>query len=305
MELTTVDDAHPTRLFNEVEKERSLLAAEIMLNETPFFYSNGYNNIKPAKFRDRLIASHVRGDLIGSSLRFTVDILNKICNKILFILTFGYYIFMVRAIAIDDIGEIVFKIRYLKGAINSERIIEIPYAMEFLSQGNYKEVLEVGNVLNKRFDVHHKVIDQYEIGKNVLNIDIMNYQEDKKFDAVICISTLEHIGFDEEIREFGKSRAALEKMMTLLKPGGKLLVSVPLGYNPQTDELVRELQYKNHWQVLALQRISRLNLWETTEISTGIQKKYASKYKNANSIAIMRYTNDETSDPSGDAIKAH
>lgn len=49
------------------------------------------------------------------------------------------------------------------------------------------------------------------------------------FDAVACISALEHMGFDSETRPDGASAAILSAAARLVAPGGVLVVTAPMG----------------------------------------------------------------------------
>ena len=59
--------------------------------------------------------------------------------------------------------------------------------------------------------------------------------EDGSFDLALCISTLEHVGRDNDVysvdapREEAGDEAALHELRRVLAPGGRLLVSVPTG----------------------------------------------------------------------------
>ncbi len=121
----------------------------------------------------------------------------------------------------------------------SERTVEIPLAREFLRALSGSQVLEVGNVLNHYSASSHRVVvDKYEKGEGVLNTDIIDYQPQVQFDAVIAISTLEHIGRDERPQDRTKARRALNRLDSFLRPGGHGFVTVPLGHNPDLDELM-------------------------------------------------------------------
>jgi hypothetical protein len=119
----------------------------------------------------------------------------------------------------------------------NERAVEIPLARTFLANST-GPVLELGNVLANYGAAGHTVIDKYEIQPSVLNVDVVDYRPDERFGAIISISTLEHVGFDELPRDASKIPRALNHLRNLLLPGGQMLVTCPLSYNPHLDELV-------------------------------------------------------------------
>lgn len=96
--------------------------------------------------------------------------------------------------------------------------------------------LEVGNVLNHyeplRFS--HRVVDRYERAPGVENRDVFSVQE--RFSQIVSLSTLEHVRWDEEPREDDGAVRALEHLLTLLEPDGRMLVTVPTGHNPGLDD---------------------------------------------------------------------
>lgn len=123
----------------------------------------------------------------------------------------------------------------------TERCVEVPIARHFLSRVLAENVLEVGNVLSHYGPVHHVVLDKFEKGRGVINQDITAFQPARRFELILSISTFEHIGFDDE-SEGGsapKIRAAIEACRALLEPGGKLVITVPIGYNPELDAALR------------------------------------------------------------------
>ena len=55
---------------------------------------------------------------------------------------------------------------------------------------------------------------------------------DSSFDAATCISTVEHIGlghYNDPLHETGADGKAMEQVRRILKPGGRLIFSVPFG----------------------------------------------------------------------------
>lgn len=122
----------------------------------------------------------------------------------------------------------------------NERTVEIPVALHVLEALPDARVLEVGNVLANYCDHRHEVVDKYERAAGVMNTDIVDFHPDGAYDLVVSISTIEHIGWDEDVREPEKIQLALEHLRSLLAPGGMLLVTVPAGYNPWLDQALRD-----------------------------------------------------------------
>lgn len=83
------------------------------------------------------------------------------------------------------------------GAHLSERTIEVPIMRSFIAG----KVLEVGNVLNHYFPFEHEVADKFEKADGVINCDIRDFRSESRYDRVLSISTLEHVGWDERPKE--------------------------------------------------------------------------------------------------------
>lgn len=127
---------------------------------------------------------------------------------------------------------------------SNERSVEIPIVWEEVRARRGGRVLEVGNVLSHYFDVGHEIVDKFERGnrgqrgKAVRNDDVAAFRASHPYDLIVSISTLEHVGWDEEPRDPGKIARAIANLCDQLAPGGRLLVTLPLGYNPFLDGLL-------------------------------------------------------------------
>lgn len=157
--------------------------------------------------------------------------------------------------------------RYFHHSYNTtfinERAVEIPYFRRIvyscLREG--KRVLELGNVLSHYGNTSWDIVDKFEKGEGIVNIDIMDFKPAQPYDCVTAISTFEHIGFDEQPRDDQKVLRALEYIrQTIVKPGGELVFSIPAGYNPHIEEhlktgritgsqliLMKRRDWKNNW----------------------------------------------------------
>lgn len=178
-----------------------------------------------------------------------------------------------------------------KEQANTERIVELGYSYDFYNANKHDDFLEVGNVMCYYFNMPttRDVIDKYEKAPGVINEDIVTFAPKKKYDLIIAISTMEHVGFDApEEKDPGKSLAGMQRMMQMLKPGGKMLITVPIGYNPSIDAMIREnkVQFTKRSFV---KRNSYANFWVQTDEADALKRTYAIKYNAANAIALLEY----------------
>lgn len=124
----------------------------------------------------------------------------------------------------------------------NERCIEVSLGLRELSRSDPSRCLEVGNVLSqyRQGPPSWTIVDKYEKGTGVRNIDFLELDEANKFDSLISISTFEHIGWDEYPRDYtgSKTRNAFRKIRSLLSSSGSAFVTVPLGTNPFVDQLM-------------------------------------------------------------------
>ena len=168
----------------------------------------------------------------------------------------------------------------------NERTVEIPIALEMLPwQG---EILEVGNVLRQYVTHRHDVVDKYEVDEGVLNEDIVTYAPNKRYDLIVTVSTLEHVGWDEIPREPEKLLRALAHLKTLLRPRGQLLITVPIAQNPFLDEAIRQDQLGLS-RLLFMRRLNWQNDWVQTSQQEALTCCYNEPYPGANAIAIGFY----------------
>lgn len=149
-------------------------------------------------------------------------------------------------------------------AWRNERSIEVPIVLERLLGRGGCSVLEVGNVLSHYMDVEHDVLDKYEAGPGVINADAAEFDPGREYDLIISISTLEHIGIDEEPSGPGKAVAAAEHLKGLLAPGGTMIATVPVGANAELDRAL--LSARGPFESKsALRRRRMTNSWEQVE----------------------------------------
>ncbi len=167
----------------------------------------------------------------------------------------------------------------------NERAVEIPIIWNIVKENKDKIILEVGNVLSHYFNVNYDIVDKYEKTEAVINEDIVNFHPPQKYDLIISISTLEHIGWDENPREPIKVIKAVENLQKLLSLGGRVIVTLPLGYNCAIDKFLREgiLRFDKQYY---LKRISKDNKWIETTWDNVCDMKYGEPFPNANALVI-------------------
>lgn len=126
----------------------------------------------------------------------------------------------------------------------NERAVEVPIFRELLRGHSPARVLEVGNVLAHYGRVAHLVVDRYERAPGVVNEDVVTFEPDRDFDLILSISTLEHVGVDEEPRDPDKAGRAVGHLRGLLSPTGRLVFSIPAGAHSRLERALasRELE---------------------------------------------------------------
>lgn len=176
----------------------------------------------------------------------------------------------------------------------NERTVEVPIAVQAVEAAKGKRVLEVGNVLAHYHPFEHDVVDKYETAHGVHNADVVEYLPSKRYDLIVTVSTLEHVGFDETPRDPTKTLRAVEHLATLLAPGGRLLVTVPLGYNPYMDAMLRERKFP-FTKMRLLKRVSADNRWKEVSWDEAKDAKYGAPFPFANAILVGIIENKEGS----------
>jgi SAM-dependent methyltransferase len=121
----------------------------------------------------------------------------------------------------------------------TERAVEVPVAQALVDQHAPDRVLEIGNVLSHYRPQQHLVVDKYEHAPGVVNRDVLEVEGLGEFDLIIAVSTLEHVGWDESPRDPAKAARAVAALRSLLAPGGRLAITVPIGYNAAFDSALR------------------------------------------------------------------
>jgi len=130
----------------------------------------------------------------------------------------------------------------------AERAVEVPIAFNFLmNRPAGSSILEVGNVLqhyeNALSDLlslrDRRIVDKFESCDGVDCIDIMDLDSSEKYQTIISVSTLEHVGQScAPGGEFGERKRATDleaplkaaaKIYDLLAIGGRALLTVPFG----------------------------------------------------------------------------
>ena len=167
----------------------------------------------------------------------------------------------------------------------NERAVEIPIVCKLINEYKDFELLEIGNVLSHYFDLkNHDIVDKYEKAEGVINQDVIDYQPSKKYDIIVSISTLEHVGWDEKPKDPNKIFKAIENLKNCLVAGGKLVVTMPIGENPYLDKFLEtgELKFNENYY---LKRISLDNKW--IDLGSDFYKaKYNHPYPAANVIFV-------------------
>lgn len=176
--------------------------------------------------------------------------------------------------------------RRYSSAWRSERVVEVPIIRDVLAQYAGRNVLEVGNVLSHYFPVTHDRLDKYERAAGVVNEDIVDFRPAKRYDLIVSISTLEHVGWDEDPRDPDKVLGALDALRRLASPGGRILVTLPMAYNPELDARLRDgrIAFARRG---CLQRVSRDNRWAEVEWAEIEHARFDTPFRRINGLVVL------------------
>lgn len=256
-------------------------------------YEKNYNQTK-IPYSKRVSELTSQKGKVATMVYISRYILNIIYLKILvfFLQPFYHYLFD-RYFFYND-NKIAYSMyKYIGSApmgFYQERIIEIPLAKFFINNAKFSSCLEVGNVTPHHFKFSHEVIDKYEVGEGIVNEDIASYHFERKYDLIISVSTLEHVGFDELEREPNKVRKSLKNMLSALNTGGSVFVTVPCNYNPEVDEIVRSNEFNFN---IYFYKQTKYNSWSQINKGTALENmknRAESPYKILAILILENYT---------------
>jgi hypothetical protein len=162
----------------------------------------------------------------------------------------------------------------------NERCVELALGRHVLAGRAPETVIEVGNVLPLAGFGGHTVVDKYELGDGVRNVDIMEFEPDRRFGLAISISTLEHVGWDEVPQEPGKAQAALQRLAEL---ADDLLITVPVGYHPEFERAFVDGPFDT---VELLVKTGRRAVWVNRPVSERGRTRFGEPYANANGVLV-------------------
>lgn len=167
----------------------------------------------------------------------------------------------------------------------NERCVEVPILLDFLKNHQGERVLELGNVSRYFGNFSHDVVDKYEKHRDARNLDIIDFAPEQPYDAIVSISTLEHIGFDEEIKDPDKPIVALEALKRMVKNPSNVLIGFPIGYNRHLDRALIENRLPFD-RILFMRRVDQANHWVETNQAEALANPYGAKYLGANALAF-------------------
>ena len=206
-----------------------------------------------------------------------------------------YLLFKKRKFGLDG-KEYGYLYRLYNTTWKNEREVELSIILELVEKNRGKKILEVGNVLSHYVTISHDVIDKYELGEGIVNEDAATYAPGAEYDLIVSISTLEHVGWDEEPKAPEKVALAIGNLKKALAPGGMLAATVPLGHNAELDRIIGE--GKTFDKALFMKRVSQDNQWAQATWEEVKGAKYGEPFFGANAIALL-VAKKESSDFSG------
>lgn len=174
-------------------------------------------------------------------------------------------------------------------AWTTERSVEVSLVAPYLREayGEKRKILEIGEVVRQFSEFKtHDILDKYEYKKGIINTDIADFKPDEKYDLIVSVSTMEHVGWDApEERDPEKMPYSLGLIKGWLAPNGVAVVTMPIGYNDELDKRLRA-RTMPFTEEYFMQRVSEDNRWEEATRDEALGRKYGSPFPAANAIVI-------------------
>ncbi|MBN2038801.1 MAG: hypothetical protein JW864_02095 [Spirochaetes bacterium] len=140
------------------------------------------------------------------------------------------------------------------------------------------------------FSCNHFIIDKFEHSTGVLNVDILDYAPKEKFDLIISIPTIEHVGYDDSVWNERNPENAIKYIKdNLIAKEGLGVITIPYGYNPYLDSCIKNGRLKEY-DICYFKNISNLN-WKQCSFNEITDSKYDEKYHNAEALAVIIISN--------------
>lgn len=174
-------------------------------------------------------------------------------------------------------------------AWTTERTIEVPIVMDYVkyAYARNQRILEVGNTLHQYSGLkNYDIVDKYEYRKGIINVDIEDFKPVGKYDLIVSVFTMEHVGWDvPDEPDPEKIPRVLRKMKDWLAPGGRAVITMPIGWNSEVDKRLKSgtLPFsEEHY----MECFSKYNQWRETIKEQALRKKYGTPSAAGNAIVV-------------------
>jgi SAM-dependent methyltransferase len=161
----------------------------------------------------------------------------------------------------------------------------VPIIRRYLADKR-RRILEIGNVLSHYQATDWPIIDIQEQGERVRNIDVMSFVPKEKYDLIVSISTLEHIGQGKYAKHTApvSLKNIVNRIKGMLAPGGVFVATVPVGFNKMVDTAIAsgETGADHVWY---MQRLGDSNEWRECNKTAALDRP---KGRWANAGAVLQ-----------------
>lgn len=196
--------------------------------------------------------------------------------------------------------------RHIEVTDVNERIVEIPYVLRALGRVDAgARVLDVGasesliSLFLASLGYHVTALDPrgYPLSHPLLEpiaAQVQEWEPGTVFDAVVCLSTIEHIGLGAYGESQGSEREdlrAMDRIRKLTAPGGMLVLTTPYG-TPRQDSFTRIYDKSGLDELLAGWQIDDLTIATREGQTTWIAGEVSSSPPEA--VALVSATRRDT-----------
>ena len=119
----------------------------------------------------------------------------------------------------------------------------------------------------------------------MINQDVVSFWPNRRYDLIVSVSTLEHVGWDEKPKDPAKVLRAIDRLRGLLTDAGELMFTIPKGWHLELDRFISEGRIPLA-ERLCVKRIFSDGRWAEVDCRELEELRYDTPFPYANGVTF-------------------